>query len=500
MATVEGTIVSVRGQVVEVQFHGAQPSIHDLLTLKDDPLTRLEVFSFTLADTTLCIALSKIGNLFRGAQVVDTGSSITIPATDKVLGRIVDIFGQPQDGGGPIEAQEYWSIYSPPPSYESVSVSRELLETGIRVIDFFTPFIRGGKIGFFGGAGVGKTVLLTELMHNVTKYHSGVSVFAGIGERIREGHELYESLKETSVLPSTALVFGQMNEVAPVRYRVGFAALRFAEYFRDYQKRDVLFFIDNTFRFVQAGNELATLMNTLPSEDGYQPTLTSEMGEFQERIVSANTGSITAIEAIYVPSDDITDQGVQAIYPYLDSVVVLSRQVADRGFRPAIDLLSSTSSVLNESLVGKDHVEAAAEALRMLKQYVKLERIVSIVGESELSVIDRATYQRVEKLMRYMTQYFFVAEGQTGKPGVYVKRETTVRDVKAILTGQVDEIPQEKFWYIESLDSIRGQTVVKSQEVARSLPTTNGASEKATLQSTESSKAVKGQEANMANG
>lgn len=472
MATIEGTIVSIRGQVVEVQFHGAQPAVHDLLLLKDDPLTRLEVFSFTLADTTLCIALTRINKLYRGAQVVDSGTSIAIPATDKMLGRVLDVFGEVQDGGEPIRADERWSIYSPPPSYDSLVVSRELLETGIRAIDFFTPFIKGGKIGFFGGAGVGKTVLLTELMHNVTAYHSGISVFAGIGERIREGHELVESLREAKVLPSTALVFGQMNEVAPVRYRVGFTALRIAEFFRDQQKRNVLFFIDNTFRFVQAGNELATLMNTLPSEDGYQPTLTSEMGEFQERIVSTKSGSVTAVEAIYVPSDDITDQGVQAIYPYLDSVVVLSRQVADRGFRPAIDLISSTSSVISEALVGRDHVEAATEANRMLKQYVKLERIVSIVGESELSVIDRATYQRVEKLMRYMTQHFFITEGQTGKKGSYAKREVTVKDVKAIISGQVDDVPIEQFWYLESLASLQAPTPINTQVTAT--PTSSG--------------------------
>lgn len=474
MATIEGTIVSIRGQVVEVQFHGAQPSIYDLLTLKDDPKTRLEVFSFTLADTTLCIALTKVASLYRGAQVINTGSTITIPATPDVLGRVLDVFGEPQDGGAPLKTQDYWSIYGSPPSYEQLAISRELLETGIRAIDFFTPFIKGGKIGFFGGAGVGKTVLLTELMHNVTTYHKGISVFAGIGERIREGHELVESLREANVLPSTTLVFGQMNEVAPVRYRVGFTALRLAEYFRDFHKRDVLFFIDNTFRFVQAGNELATLMNTLPSEDGYQPTLTSEMGEFQERIVSSQSGSITAVEAIYVPSDDINDQGVQAIYPYLDSVAVLSRQVADRGFRPALDLLSSTSSVLTENLVGKEHVETVTESIRMLKQYVKLERIVSIVGEAELSVVDRATYQRVEKLLRYMTQYFFVTANQTGKKGTYAKRETTVKDVKAIITGQVDRIPTEQFWYIESLDSLMRPIAIPSNGVVNNTaPSTN---------------------------
>lgn len=460
MATIEGTVVSVRGQVVEVLFHGLQPSIHDLLLLKEDAATRLEVYSFTMQDTTLCLALTKASSLYRGAKVVNSGYSISIPATRDVLGRVLDVFGEPQDGGQAIKAEKYLSIYNPPPTYESLIVSQELLETGIRAIDFFTPFIKGGKIGFIGGAGVGKTVLLTELMHNVIAYHNGISVFGGIGERIREGHELVESLRQAQVLPNTVLVFGQMNEVAPVRFRVGFTALTLAEYFRDYHSLDVLFFIDNTFRFAQAGNELATLMNTLPSEDGYQATLTSEMGSFQERIVSTKSGSITAVEAIYLPSDDVSDQGVQAIFPYLDSIVVLSRAVADRGFRPSIDLLASSSSVLNNKIVGSRHVEAVTEALKMLKQYAKLERIVSIMGESELSVSDRAIYQRVGKLMRYMTQNFFVTERQTGKKGFYTKRENTVTDVEAILRGQVDQIPQDAFWNIESIAQIMQANVI----------------------------------------
>lgn len=450
----DGSIVSVKGQVVEVQFRGVQPSIHDILSLQADNTTRLEVFSFTLQNTILCIALTNTANLYRGAAVINTGKMLTVPATDKVLGRVMDVFGDPQDGGAPIATQDRMPIYNAPPSYETLIVSQQFLETGIRAIDFFTPFIKGGKVGIFGGAGVGKTILLTEFMHNIINYHHGVSVFAGIGERIREGHELVESLRQADVLKDTVLVFGQMNENAAIRYRVGFSALTYAEYFRDAQKKDILFFIDNTFRFVQAGNEIATLMNTLPSEDGYQATLTSEMGAFQERIVNSVNGTITAVEAIYVPSDDITDQSVQAVTPYLDSIIVLSRQIAEAGFRPAIDLLSSSSSLLDASIVGKDHVETATVALKMLKQYTSLDRIVSIVGESELSVQDRQTYHRVKRLKNYMTQSFFVTEKQTGRPGVYTKREQTVKDVQAILAGKLDEVPEDKLLFVESLEKI----------------------------------------------
>ncbi len=455
MELTEGTIIAIRGQVVEVVFHKSQPAIRDILVLKENDSIRLEVSGFTLEDTTLCIALSSIATLYRGATVVNSGKSISIPATPKLLGRVVNVFGEAQDGKPAITAQQYNSIYTVEPSYETIAVSQELLETGIRVVDLFTPFVKGGKIGFFGGAGVGKTVLLTELMHNIITFHKGISVFAGIGERIREGYDLYQNLVTTKVLDNTVMVFGQMNEVAPVRYRVGFTALAIAEYFRDVQKKDVLFFIDNTFRFVQAGNELSALMNTIPSEDGYQATLTSEMGSFQERITSNSFGSITTVEAIYVPSDDIADQGVQAIYPYLESIVVLSRQVADKGIRPAIDLLASSSSLLNQEVVGRDHVAIATEALRMLKQYSNLERIITIVGESELSTQDRNTYHRVSRLMNYMTQSLFVTENQTGRKGVFAKRETTLNDVKAILMGQVDDIPEEQFKYIESLASLK---------------------------------------------
>lgn len=450
-----GSIVAIRGQVVEVLFQTVQPSIHDLLTLEEDQTTRLEVFSFTMQDTCLCIALTNIANLYRGAKVINTGKAISIPATEQVLGRLLDIFGDPQDGGAPVPKEQVLSIYNPPPSYETINVKRELLETGIRAIDFFTPFMKGGKVGIFGGAGVGKTVLLTELMHNVTTNYDGVSVFGGIGERIREGAELLDSLREADVLKNAVLVFGQMNENAAIRYRVGFSALSYAEYFRDWHKKDVLFFVDNTFRFIQAGNEIATLMNTLPSQDGYQATLTSEMGAFQERVVNSDVGTMTAVEAMYVPSDDITDQSVQAIMPYLDSIIVLSRQVAEAGFRPAIDLLASSSSLLDASIVGRDHVDCAIEVTRMLKQYTSLDRIVSIVGESELSVEDRQVYHRVRRLKNYFTQSFFVTEKQTGRKGVFTKREQTVKDVQAILAGKLDNMPEDQLRYVENLEKIQ---------------------------------------------
>lgn len=455
-----GRVVSVRGQVVEVFFSKSQPSIHDLLMLQDDTSVKLEVYSFTLNETALCIALTRPFKLFRGAIVVNTGMPISVPATDNAMGRVLDVFGLPQDGGAPVESSEVMQIYGSAPSYETISTKQELLETGIRAVDFFTPFIKGGKIGLFGGAGVGKSVLLTELMHNITAYSAGINVFGGIGERIREGHELMEDLRAAKVLDNSVLVFGQMNENASVRFRVGFSALTYAEYFRDVHKKDILLFIDNAFRLVQAGNELSTLMNTLPSEDGYQATLNSEMAAFQERIVSTENGSITAVEAVYVPSDDITDQAVQAIYPYLDSNVILSRAVSDAGYRPSIDLLGSSSSILNAQICGHDHVDAATEAKKMLKQYASLDRIVAIVGESELSVEDRQTYHRVGRLMKYMTQYFFVVEAQTGKKGVYAKRTDTINDVKAIISGKVDHIPEEKFWYIDSVQTLLAAAII----------------------------------------
>jgi F-type H+-transporting ATPase subunit beta len=331
----------------------------------------------------------------------------------------------------------------------------EFLETGIKVIDFFTPMRKGGKIGVFGGSGVGKTVLLSELMHNIAVFHKGVSVFTGIGERIREGAELYETLAQTKVLPNVALVYGQMNESAAVRFRVGQTGVTLAEYFRDVHKRDVLFFIDNIYRFVQAGNEVSTLLDTIPSEEGYQSTLSSEVGAFQERLASTRNASITSVQAIYVPADDLSDSGVQAIVPYFDSVVTLSRVVSQEGRRPSVDILNSSSSLVQSSILGLTHYEALLQAEKLLKHYSYMQRIVSIMGESELSVEDRTLFYRAKKLLNYMTQDLFVVSDQTGKQGKYIKRDKTINDVVAILNGQLDRVPEQALLYIGDLSELR---------------------------------------------
>ena len=361
-----GVIISILGDVIEASFTHEKPNRHEVLTLVDDPTVRLEVYSSTAGDSVYCISFSDPSKLYRGAKVVRLFETISVPVGSHLLGRVVDVFGDPQDGKDPINRVKTRSIYGRPPNFQEVSTTRQILETGIKVIDFFTPFLKGGKIGLFGGAGVGKTVILTELMHNVAIFHKGVSIFAGIGERIREAQELLENLTENKVLPNVALVLGQMNERPAVRFRVGYTAATLAEYFRDEENRDILFFVDNAYRLVQAGNELSTLLNTIPSEDGYQATLTSDIGVFQERLVSAGKGSLTSVEAVYVPADDFTDSGVQSLMPYFDSSVFLSRLVAEEGRRPSVDILASSSGLIDPGIVGRVHYEAYLEAERVL--------------------------------------------------------------------------------------------------------------------------------------
>ncbi|MEK7533916.1 MAG: F0F1 ATP synthase subunit beta [Patescibacteria group bacterium] len=452
-----GKIVSIQGQVVEVEFRHEQPNIHDILILENDPLIKLEVSISSAYSSFYCLSLGTTEKLFRGMKVINTEKPILIPVGSGVLGRVIDIFGNPLDGKGAIKAQSQMAIYRKSLSFGEVLQHKEILETGIKAIDLFSPIVRGGKIGIFGGAGVGKTLLLTEIIHNVVTLNKekNVSVFAGVGERVREGQELYQTLKEKEVLNSVALILGTMGENPATRFLTGFTGVALAEYFRDTLKQDVLFFIDNVFRFAQAGNELSVLMNTLPSEDGYQATLASEMATFHERLTSNKQNSISAIEAIYLPNDDILDQGVQAIFPYLDSTIVLSRSIYQEGFLPAVDLFSSTSSILNPEIVGEPHSDVVLRTQSLLKRYVALDRIVSLVGESELSNQDRIIYQRAKKIKNYMTQSFFVAEKQTGRKGVYASRETTVRDVNAILEGQFDLVPEDKFMFIGSLTDIK---------------------------------------------
>jgi len=454
MENIFGHIVSVRGDIVEVEFKVDPPSRHELLFSPQEPNIALEVYSSTEQNTFMCIALSGSDKIFRGAKMQRSGKVLKVPVGQKLLGRVVDLFGNPVDDLGPIQEEDRISIYRDAPVYDQVTLRGEFLETGIKVLDFFTPVRRGGKIGLFGGSGVGKTVLVSELMHNIAVYHKGMSVFAGIGERIREGHELYDTLSATKVLPNVALVFGQMNESAAVRFRVGFTALSLAEHFRDSGK-EVLFFIDNIYRFVQAGNELSTLLNTIPSEDGYQATLAGEVGVLQERLVSTQKGTITSIQAIYVPADDITDSGVQAIVPYFDSVVNLSRTVYQEGRHPSVDLLTSSSSLIDPNILGYEHYESVVEAEKLLKRYTSLQRIVSIVGEAELSLEDRIMFHRARKLLNYMTQDLFVMADQSGRPGKYVKREQVIKDVQSILGGQLDNTPEELLLYIGDLSELK---------------------------------------------
>ncbi|MBI4089080.1 MAG: F0F1 ATP synthase subunit beta [Candidatus Levybacteria bacterium] len=452
-----GKIIGVQGQIIEVEFKNHQPSIHDILVLQDDDSIKMQVAFPSGATSFFCLSLYPTDKLYRGLKVINTKKPILIPIGKALLGRVINIVGEPIDGLGEIKKEGEKPIYSQGLDYSEIAKTTEILETGIKAIDFFSPMVKGGKIGLFGGAGVGKTVLLTEIIHNVVVLHKGkgVSVFAGVGERIREGHELFETLSAKDVLSSISLVLGTMGENPAVRFLTGFTAVALAEYFRDSLKKDVLFFIDNVFRFAQAGNELSVLMNTIPSEDGYQATLTSEMASFHERLVSSRNNSVTSIEAIYVPNDDILDQGVQAIFPYLDSSAVLSRSIYQEGLLPAIDLLSSTSSSLNPGVVGELHYEVALKALSLLKQATALNRIVSLVGESELSPSDQLIYQRAKKLRNFMTQNFFVTENQTGKKGVYVPRLTAVEDVNDLIDGKYDAITDDKFSYIGSLKDLK---------------------------------------------
>lgn len=452
-----GKIIGIQGQIIEVEFKDRQPCVHDILVLEDDSSIKMQVFLPSGPSSFFCLSLSSTDKLYRGQKVLNTKKPILIPTGVGVLGRALNIFGEPIDGLGQIKKEGELPIYAQGLDYSEIVKHNEILETGIKAIDFLSPMIRGGKIGLFGGAGVGKTVLLTEIIHNVVVLHKGkgVSVFAGVGERIREGHELYKTLSDKQVLSSVSLVLGTMGENPAIRFLTGFTAVALAEYFRDSLKKDVLFFIDNVFRLAQAGNELSVLMNTIPSEDGYQATLTSEMASFHERLVSNKDNSITSIEAIYIPNDDILDQGVQAIFPYLDSSVVLSRNIYQEGLLPAIDLLSSSSANLNPETVGQLHYDVALKALNLLKQATALDRIVSLVGESELSPSDQLIYERAKKLRNFMTQNFFVTENQTGRKGAYVPRATTVNDVNDLLNGKYDDITDDKFSFIASIQEIR---------------------------------------------
>jgi len=449
-----GFVKSIRGDIAEIEFPFGEVLTGEILILKDDPQVKFEVQGALKENLFFCLIFGKSEKLIRGAQVQRTREKLKIPVGKELLGRAINLFGEPLDGLGKIETQKKREIGKGGFPFEEITLEKELIETGIKAIDFFAPLRKGGKLGIFGGAGVGKTVLLSELMHNTAFFHKGISIFAGIGERIREAHELYETLKESNVLPSTILVFGQMNETAAVRYKVGFAAVTIAEYFRDEENKDILFFVDNIYRFLQAGAELSTLLSLIPSEEGYQPTLLSEIGSFQERLVSTKGADISSIQAIYVPADDITDAGIQAVLPYFDSLIFLSREVYQEGRYPAIDLLSTSSTVTDISTIGREHYETLIEAKRILERYNQLKKIISIVGEEELSADDRIILKRARRLLNFMTQPFFVVQNQTGIEGKYVKREETVNGVRRILEGETDDVPEEFLMNLGSLDEI----------------------------------------------
>lgn len=451
-----GQVRSVRGQVVAVEYEGTTlPQPFDILVSPESPEVRLEVSSFPSRNSLYCLSLSPRGLLYRGLKITNSGQPLLVPAGKAVLGRVLNVFGQPQDRLGQIQGVKYLPIYGRGPSFNVVKAQTQLIETGIKFLDLLTPFVKGGKIGFVGGAGVGKTTLMTELLRNVTYSHRGVSVFAGIGERIREGKELWESLRQSGVLSRSVLVFGQMNENAIIRFRVSAAAACLAEYFRDEEKQDVLFFVDNTFRFIQAGNEVSTLMGSIPSELGYQATLESEIAQFENRLVSTESGSITSVQTIYVPSDELSDPGVVAIMSHMDSVLVLSRSITQKGLFPPIDALKSSSNLLHRRIVGDAHYETVIKTLEILHEHERLNRFVAIVGQEELSAGDQLTFQRGQKVLYYLTQPFFTTEGQTGRKGVFVSRAQTVNDVKGIISGQYDPVPAEKFLYLGSLEEAR---------------------------------------------
>jgi F-type H+/Na+-transporting ATPase subunit beta len=453
-----GRVLSVQGQVVEVGFKDERPNLYDLLVGLDDPTLRFMVSSSAGKRRFACLAFSPTETIRRGMQLVSTRQPVMFPVGEELLGRVVDVFGNPIDSAaGDINAKERWPVQFRADKRMGVMPSSQLLETGIKVVDLFAPLTKGGKLGLFGGAGVGKTMLLTELLHNVVgkDESNAVSVFAGVGERSREGLELFMALKQSGVLPQSTLLYGQMGENPAVRFMAAFSALTLAEYYKEVMKKDVLFFIDNVFRFAQAGMELSTLTRVLPSEDGYQPTLESEMAAFHERLVPTADGAISSIEAIYVPADDLLDHAVQAVMPYLDSVVVLSREVYQQGFFPAVDIMTSSSVWLNPAIVGEAHYQTALSARAIIERSHNLERIVSLMGETELSVEDQLLYRRGRKLKQYFTQPFFVATRQSGVEGKLVSLEKTIADTKAIIEGGCDDVDELALKMIGDLTEVK---------------------------------------------
>ncbi len=456
MANNKGTVIQVMGPVLDIRFADDQlPKLLNAILVKNGENTITAEVAQHIGDNVVrCIAMSSTDGLQRGTEAEDTGAPISVPVGDACLGRVFNLLGQPIDNKPQVQTQDRWPIHRPAPSYEEQQPATEILETGIKVIDLICPYAKGGKIGLFGGAGVGKTVLIQELIYNIATAHNGYSVFTGVGERTREGNDLYNEMTESGVISKTAMVFGQMNEPPGARMRVGLSGLTMAEYFRDVKHQDVLLFIDNIFRFTQAGSEVSALLGRMPSAVGYQPTLATEMGALQERITSTKDGSITSVQAVYVPADDLTDPAPATTFAHLDATTVLDRGIASLGIYPAVDPLDSTSRILSPEILGQEHYETARAVQSILQRYKELQDIIAIMGMDELSEEDKLTVNRARKVQRFLSQPFHVAEQFTGYQGKYVPLKETIRSFKEIIEGKHDDIPESYFLFAGSIDEV----------------------------------------------
>ena len=456
MAKSKGTVIQVMGPVLDIRFADDQlPGLLSAIEIPNGEHTIVAEVAQHIGDNVVrCVAMSSTDGLQRGTEATDTGAPISVPVGEECLGRVFNLLGQPIDNKPPVPGVERWPIHRPAPSYEEQQPATEILETGIKVIDLICPYAKGGKIGLFGGAGVGKTVLIQELIYNIATAHNGYSVFTGVGERTREGNDLYNEMTESGVISKTAMVFGQMNEPPGARMRVGLSGLTMAEYFRDVKHQDVLLFIDNIFRFTQAGSEVSALLGRMPSAVGYQPTLATEMGALQERITSTRKGSITSVQAVYVPADDLTDPAPATTFTHLDATTVLSRDIASQGIYPAVDPLDSTSRILSPEVVGQEHYEIARAVQKVLQRYKELQDIIAIMGMDELSEEDKRTVSRARKVQRFLSQSFHVAEQFTGMPGQYVPLKETLRGFKMILNGECDDLPESAFLFAGTIDDV----------------------------------------------
>jgi F-type H+-transporting ATPase subunit beta len=456
MADKAGKIVQIIGPVIDIKFDkGGLPRINNAIRIDNNGVIIIaEVAQHLGNDIARCVAMSSSEGLVRGVEAIDTGDAIKVPVGKEVLGRVFNVLGQPVDNQGDVKATEFLPIHRPAPGFEDQKPASEILETGIKVVDLLAPYAKGGKIGLFGGAGVGKTVLIEELIRNIATEHGGYSVFTGVGERTREGNDLWHEMRDSGVIEKTAMVFGQMNEPPGSRMRVGLTGLTMAEYFRDTLGQDVLLFIDNIFRFIQAGSEVSALLGRVPSAVGYQPTLATDVGELQERITSTKKGSITSVQAVYVPADDLTDPAPATTFAHLDATTVLSRQIVEQGIYPAVDPLDSTSRILDPRIVGEEHYSVALRVQEVLQRYKELQDIIAILGMDELSEDDKLTVYRARKIQRYLSQPFFVAETFTGYPGKYVPIKETIRGFKEIIDGKMDNIPEAAFYMKGSIDDV----------------------------------------------